>query len=108
MAVHAWLTSPRPRPSQLCAFFRTRLEYPLGPAPMGENYFNGREPAAHRGMSNNTASQKKALVGPQKPSASNKGAAPKKRETNFGDWLKYGPETFEKSEWAVVSTLVLA
>jgi hypothetical protein len=38
-----------------------------------------------------------------KPSAPKKPTAPKKLEWNFGDWLTYGLEKFEKSEWAVVS-----
>lgn len=48
-----------------------------------------------------------ALIGSKKPEAPKKKAAPKKLETNFGDWLKWGPEKYEKSEWAVVSGLAL-
>jgi hypothetical protein len=40
-----------------------------------------------------------------KPTAPKKKSAAKKVETNFGDWVKYGPDKFEKSEWSVVGWL---
>jgi hypothetical protein len=46
-----------------------------------------------------------ATSGSEKPEAPQKRSAEKKLETNFGDWVNLGPEKYEKSKWAIVSSL---